>query len=135
MSETSSHGRYRLKRQKNGVGNFGQVAVEAITSDGSHPPEVVWAVRPDDRYSVQPGVEQEFVDAAQDGVREGLRLAAAEGIDTGGLTVSIIEAELNMADIATSAVRAAGVLAVLDALGIADRFELGYADGWTVVRR
>ncbi|WP_440899895.1 hypothetical protein, partial [Actinosynnema sp.] len=63
-------GEHRVRRQRAGVGYFGQVRVRVV--DGALEGAVVWAVDPEDRSSLQPGSDREFVDAAVAGAWDGL---------------------------------------------------------------
>ncbi|WP_205669224.1 hypothetical protein [Amycolatopsis suaedae] len=123
-------GEFRLQRQKNGRGYFGHVKVRAVPAAA---PSVSWAVPPADRASLRPGVDAEFVEAALAGVRDGLGLLHGIGADVDGHAVEIVEARVYLTDLEASAVRAAGTLAVADAFGLRDRFELGFDSGWRVM--
>ncbi|SDG21114.1 hypothetical protein SAMN05216553_106196 [Lentzea fradiae] len=118
-------GEFVLKRQKGGVGYFGQVRVRVVA--GVEP--VVWQVDPADSSSLQPGTDHELVAAALAGVADGLRLVAEAGVDVTGWSAEVVHVQLNFTDIEESAVRAAGALAVGDA------FEVGmepvFDGGWT----
>ncbi|ANZ34728.1 hypothetical protein BBK82_00175 [Lentzea guizhouensis] len=123
-------GEFKLKRQKAGVGYFGQVRVRLAA--GAAP--VSWQGDPADTSSLQPGVadDDEFIAAALAGAADGLRLLAEAGVDVAGQTAQVVHVQLNYTDIEVSAVRAAAALAVAEAFGVPDRLELGFDDGWTV---
>ncbi|GAA2683841.1 MULTISPECIES: hypothetical protein [Actinosynnema] len=122
-------GEYRLRRQKGGIGYFGQVRVRVVAGD---PVRVVWAVDPGDRSSLQPGSDREFTDAAVVGARDGLDLVARCGVELSGHVVEVVHAQLDLTDVEVSAVRAASAMAVAEAFGVGDRVELGFDGGWAV---
>ncbi|ACU38368.1 hypothetical protein KCV87_33100 [Actinosynnema pretiosum subsp. pretiosum] len=119
-------GEYRLKRQRAGVGYFGQVRVRVV--DGAPEGAVVWAVDPGDRSSLQPGLDQEFVDAAVAGAWDGLGV-----VGRSGGVVEVLHVQVDLTDIEVSAVRAAAAMAVVEAFGVGDRVELVFDGGWGVV--
>ncbi|GHF46726.1 hypothetical protein FHX82_001546 [Amycolatopsis bartoniae] len=117
-------GEFKLQRQKGGVGYFGQVRVRVVPGEA----DVVWAVPPEDRTSLQPRHDAEFVEAAVAGAREGVELVRSLGVDVA--RVEVVHAQLNVTDIEESAVRAAAALAVGEAFGVADRLVLTFDGGW-----
>ncbi|WP_033440191.1 hypothetical protein [Saccharothrix sp. NRRL B-16314] len=124
-------GEYRLRRQKGGVGYFGQVRVRVAAAEGSGA-AVVWRVDEDDTSSLQPGPDREFVDAALAGAADGLDLVSRCGPEPAGVVVEVVHAQFDPTDLEESAVRAAAALAVSAAFGVADRVELRFDAGWTV---
>jgi hypothetical protein len=125
-----STGEYRLRRQRAGVGYFGQVRVRLVTPAG--PPLVRWVVAADDPTSLQPEHDSQFVDAALAGAAQGLVLVAQCGVDPTGYTVEVVHVQFDLIDIEESAVRAAAAFAVANAFGVADHMRLGFDGGWTV---
>lgn len=121
-------GEFLLKRQKAGVGYFGQVRVRVVA--GAEP--VVWQVDPADSSSLQPGADDEFVAAALAGAADGLRLVAEAGVDVAGWSVEVVHVQLDFTDVEETAVRAAAALAVAEAFGVGERMELGFDGGWVV---
>ncbi|SFJ02297.1 hypothetical protein SAMN05421835_102535 [Amycolatopsis sacchari] len=120
-------GEFRLQRQKGGVGYFGQVRVRVVPG----PADVVWTAPPEDRTSLQPREDAEFVEAALAGARDGVELVRSLGVDVGE-RVEVVHAQLDLKDIEESAVRAAAALAVGEAYGVGDRLVLDFRDGWFV---
>ncbi|MBN6041196.1 hypothetical protein [Amycolatopsis sp. 195334CR] len=122
-------GEFRLQRQKNGRGYFGHVKVRTVPATT---PSVSWAIPAGDQASLQAKADAEFVEAALAGVRDGLDLLRDLGTDVDGHAVEIVEALAYLTDLDESAVRAAGTLAVADAFGARDRFDLTFDSGWRV---
>jgi hypothetical protein len=123
-------GEYRLRRQKAGVGYFGQVRVRLVAP--TDPPPVRWRVAADDRTSLQPEHDSQFVDAALAGAAHGLMLVAQSGVDPTGYAVEVVHVQFDLIDIEESAVRAAAAFAVANAFGVAGHMELDFDGGWTV---
>ncbi|MFE0027553.1 hypothetical protein [Amycolatopsis sp. NPDC059021] len=120
-------GEHRLRRQQGGRGYFGHAKVRLVRREAGSP-AVVWAVPADDRASVQPGTDAEFVDAAIAGAEDGLRLLADPD-----RAVRLEQVLMNLADIDATATRAAATLAVLNAAGADDRYVSTFDGGWQVV--
>jgi hypothetical protein len=129
MSDSRT-GEFKLKRQKAGVGYFGQVRVRVAEGTDS----VSWQADPADTSSLQPGVsdDDEFITAALAGAGDGLHLVAGAGVDVTGWAVEVVHVQLNYTDIEASAVRAAAALAVAAAFGVEERMELDFDSGWVV---
>ncbi|MGK8523026.1 hypothetical protein ACRS6B_16350 [Nocardia asteroides] len=121
-------GEYTLQRQKGGVCYFGQARVQVLAGG----PDVVWAVPPDDRTSLQPRHDAELIAAALAGARAGLELVRSLLPASRHERVAIVHAQLQLTDTEKSAVHAATALAVGRAFEVADRLELAFEDGWTV---
>lgn len=136
LTQHTRRGEYKLQRQHAGVGYFGQVKVGAASSSEASGSTVEWAVPADDRTSVQPRSDSEFVAAAVAGARLGIELVAGLGAELGeevrGCRIDVLHVQVNLIDIEESAVRAAAALAVADAFEVVDRFELRFDGGWQV---
>ncbi|WP_133116311.1 hypothetical protein [Amycolatopsis antarctica] len=130
-----AEGEFTLQRQKNGRGYYGNVTVRVRSGAGSGEPPVVWSVPEDDRTSIQPRTDAEYVDAAIAGAGDGMELARDCGREVDGLLVEIVHAQVQLTDIEESAMRAAAAMAVTGALGLRDEVELGFDAGWVVHRR
>ncbi|WP_116045710.1 hypothetical protein [Amycolatopsis palatopharyngis] len=131
MTGESLVGEFKLQRQKNGIGYFGAVKVE-VSRAASEEDVVVWSVPNDDRTSIQPTMDSEFVDAAVAGVKQGRDIVRNLGVDVSDYRIAIVHSQLNLTDIEETAVRAAGALAVATAFGVEDRVELRFDAGWHV---
>ncbi|KOX13605.1 hypothetical protein [Nocardiopsis sp. NRRL B-16309] len=134
MPTPPPEGEYTLRRQRNGSGYFGHVRVELRPGGTAGPPSVAWAVPAEDRASIGPREDAEFVAAAITGARDGVRLARALGATVDGWAVDIVRARLSLTDIEESAVRTAAAMAVGAAFGVRHRLHVRFESGWYVAR-
>ncbi|WP_107657200.1 hypothetical protein [Nocardia suismassiliense] len=131
----SKRGHYRLKRQKGGIGYFGEVTVAVGAATKPIRNQAVWAVDPADTSSIQPRLDPELVDAALRGAEDGLGLLSRIGVDVSNLVVHITHVQLDLTDIEETAVRTAAALAVAGSHAPPGRFSAEYDGGWRAVVR
>lgn len=128
-------GSYFVGRVRPGFGVSGHAHVRLVDRD-PHGPTVSWGSDRADTWSLHPDGHpdlQVFVDAVMDGARTGVELASRCGADTDPVAVVIVRAVSREIDAEVSATRAAAVMAVAVAFGVADRLTVSYDDsggGW-----
>ena len=123
-------GEYRLKRQIHGSGAYAHVRVEVRPAGVGQAQRVQWSVDPADHSSAQPTYYAEEAQATLDGAAAALADLDRIGFDTGAHAVHVCFLGVNVVDTEPSAVRAAAGAATVAAFGLADRFELTFAEGW-----
>ena len=123
-------GKYRLLRQINGRGAFGEVHVVVGPAQDDAESRVIWAVDDADMSSIQPDADPPDASAALDGALHGLMLAENLGAPVEDQVVRVTFVGINVADTEPSAIRAAASAAVIQAFGLQDRCQLLYEDGW-----
>src|SRR5262249_33123305 len=123
-------GKYRLLRQIHGSGAFGEVHVVIGPAQAKAESTVIWAVDDTDMSSIQPDSDPLDTSAALDGALHGLVLAESLGAPVENQVVRVTRVGVNVADTEPSAVRAAASAAVIRALGLEDKCQLIYENGW-----
>jgi hypothetical protein len=123
-------GKYRLLRQINGRGAFGEVHVIVGPAPPGAESRVIWAVDEADTSSIQRDTDPLDASAALGGALHGLMLAEAVGAKVKGQVVRVTLVGINVADTEPSAVHAAASAAVIRALGLEDKCQLVYENGW-----
>jgi len=123
-------GKYRLLRQIHGRGAFGEVHVVAGPAHAGAESRVIWAVNEADTSSIQPDTDPLDASAALSGALHGLMLAESLGAQVEDQVVRVTLVGTNVADTEPSAVHAAASAAVIRALGLEDKCQLVYENGW-----
>jgi hypothetical protein len=123
-------GKYRLFRQADGRGAFGEVHVVVRRVLAGAETEVIWAVGSEDTSSIQPDADPLDASAALDGALQGLALARSLGVPVKDQVVSVTHVGINVADTQPDAVRAAASAAVIRAFELEDKCQIVYEDGW-----
>lgn len=126
-------GKYRLLRQIHGRGAFGEVHVVVRPARACAESRVIWAVDDADTSSIHPDTDPPDASAALDGALEGLVLAESLGAPVKDQVVRVTHVRINVADTEPDAVHAAASAAVIQALGLEDRCQLIYDNGWRYV--
>jgi hypothetical protein len=128
-------GKYRLLRQIDGRGAFGEVHVVVRPAQASAESRVAWAVNDADTTSTHPDTDPLDASAALDGAFQGLVLAESLGAPVKDQVVRVTHVGINVADTEPDAVHAAATAVVIRALGLEDRCQLIYDNGWRYDRK
>jgi len=123
-------GTYRLMRQINGHGAFGEVHLAVHCSQDSAEPQVMWAAD-----GTRGNGYPENVAAAFEGVSLGLSLVESLGVSIHHRVVQITFIGITEVDTEPSAVRAAATAAVVRAFGLEGMCELVHDGEWHYVAR
>lgn len=125
-------GNYRLFRQGGGRGAFAHVYVRIVSRDeiGS---QVIVAVDPYKPSTALPGQDAEGFTAAIKGCLIGLQALQEIGIETKNYQVQIIQLITNLVDTSPDAIQASAFLAIAQAFGVLDKFEVIFQEKWKVI--
>lgn len=125
-------GNYRLFRQGGGRSAFAHVYVRVVSWDeiGS---QVIVALDLSKQSTVLSGQDTEGVTAAIKGCLIGLQALQEIGIETKNYQVQIIQLITNLVDISPDAIQASAFLAIAQAFGVLDKFEVIFQEEWKVI--